>query len=74
MATINWNSLLTIPMEQWHELGFPLDACSANSDGMVNSFIVTIGRRCWVGSRRHEFKDGRFTGHEWFEVNPLQRR
>ena len=62
-----FNTLLNIPFEKWKGLGVNLKAVSANASGMVNSF--TTSRH--YGFRKHEMKDGAFTGNSYFEIAPL---
>lgn len=62
------NTLLATPMEQWHSAGIPLLACSANADGLVNSFITRLAGQRWHGWRKHEYVNGAFTGRQSFEV------
>ena len=37
------NKLLNVPMEQWYENGIRTKAISANSNGIVNSGILSNG-------------------------------
>lgn len=69
---MDWNILLNVPFEQWrkHVPHLRLSACSFNGDGMVNSFLGKFRGRRIYGYRKHEFKDGVFTGKCWFEIEP----
>lgn len=66
------NQLASVPMEHWHSRGIPLAACSANADGIVNSFITHSHGGKWHGWRKHEFRDGMFTGVETFEIEAIR--
>lgn len=52
------NSLKNVPKEQWPS-NIKLKAVSANSDGIVNSGILSNGVYFHL---KHEFIDGAFTG------------
>jgi hypothetical protein len=65
------NALADTPMEQWHKAGLPIQACSANADGIVNSFICKVRGRRYYGHRKHEFVNGAFTGRSWFVVESM---
>lgn len=65
---MNIDFLLNTPLERWNERGLTTSAASTNSDGMVNSFLGRFQGRRIYGHRKHEFRDGAFTGKESFVV------
>ncbi len=73
MKTIDFNSLLDVPMEKWHGLGVKTTAVSATSNGLVNSFIATVNGRKVYGYRKHEFINGEFTGKQSFIVENFNK-
>lgn len=65
-TTFDYNSLLVVPMEQWHNHGINLKAASIDGAGHVTSFLTSK----LYGSRKYEFVNGAFTGKSWFIVKP----